>query len=122
MRARATYKKSESSRRQVIDAGIKTLAKRGFTRTSIEDIAAAAGMSKGVVHYHFKSKEDLIVHITETCFCRIDERVRASWDTPGLPIEKVRAVLRESWTVRKESGPEVRVLTELMAQAIHDPK
>jgi AcrR family transcriptional regulator len=122
MRVRATYKKSESSRRQVLDAAIRTLAKRGFAHTSIEDIAATAGMSKGVVHYHFKSKEDLLLHITETCFVRIDERVKAAWDTPGPPSERIRAVLRESWAVRKEAGPEVRVLTDLMAQAIHDAR
>jgi AcrR family transcriptional regulator len=122
MRLRATYKKSESRRRQVIDAAIRTLAKRGFSRTSVEDIAATAGMSKGVVHYHFKSKEDLLVQVTETCFRRIDERVRVSWEAPGPPSEKIRSVLRESWSVRQEGGPEVRVLTELTAQAIHDPK
>ena len=122
MRPRSTYKKSEASRRQVLEAAVRTLAKRGFNHTSIEDIAATAGMSKGVVHYHFKNKEDLIVQVTESCFRKIDERVRASWATPGPPSEKIRSALRESWAVRREAGPEVRVLTELTAQAIHDPK
>ena len=120
MRVRAEYKKSEASRQLVIDAAITTLAKRGFANTSVSDIADAAGMSKGVVHYHFKSKDDLMARVLEQCSRKMSERVRRAWGAPGTPQEKIRTALREMWATRTDGSPEVRVLADMMAQAVHD--
>jgi AcrR family transcriptional regulator len=119
---RAEYKKSEASRKQVVDAAIRTLAKLGFAATSVGDIAKTAGMSKGVVHYHFESKDDLYARVLEECVGRVSARARGAWDAPGTPPEKIRRALREMWTARTDGSPEVRVLTELMAQGVHDSK
>src|SRR4029077_895780 len=89
------YKKSETSRQQVLDAAIRTLAKRGFANTSVSDIADAAGMSKGVVHYHFKNKDDLIGRVLVECNGRMSARIRAAWDEPGQPTDRIRRVLRQ---------------------------
>ena len=122
MRAKVEYKKSEGSRKQVVDAAIKTFAKNGFADTSVSDIAASAKMSKGVVHYHFENKDDLIAHVLEECCSRISHRGHAAWEIPGTPTEKIRRALREMWAARTDGSPETRVLTELMAQGIHDAK
>src|SRR5438105_2365671 len=95
MRTKTEYKKSEASRQQVIDAAIKTIAKRGISNTSVSDIASSAGMSKGVVHYHFKSKDDLLGRVLEQCSARMSERVRRAWETPSAPVEKIRNALKE---------------------------
>lgn len=125
MRGRASkspYKKSEASRQQILDAAVKTLAKRGFASTSVSDIAATAGMSKGVVHYHFSSKDDLIARVLEQCSRTMSARVRRAWDLPGAPVEKIRSALREMWSTRSDGSPEMRVLVDLMALAVHDAK
>ncbi len=122
MRPRGAYKKSEASRRQVLEAAVTALAEHGFAQTSVNDIAVAAGMSKGAVHYHFESKEDLIAQVLEQCAAMMTERARAAWNTEGEPREKLRAAIREMWTMRRQGGPELRVLADLMAQALHDPK
>ncbi len=121
-RQRGTYKKSEVSRRQVIEAAIRALAERGFVRTSIQDIAAAAGMSKGAVHYHFESKDDLIGQVLELCAEAMATRARTAWDTPGEPREKLRRALRELWSLRRDGNAELRVLVDLMAQSVHDTR
>jgi AcrR family transcriptional regulator len=110
---RAGYKKSEDSRRQVLDAAIATLAARGLASTSIQDIADAAGLSKGAVHYHFESKDELLQHVLGRCCESIHERVRAVFEEPGLPMERVRRALSEMWAVRRDGIPEFRVLSEL---------
>lgn len=122
VRSRGSYKKSETSRKQVLDAAIQALAKNGYARTSVSDIAALAGMSKGAVHYHFESKDDLIAQVLEQCAGVMRARVRAAWEAPGQPADKVRRALGEMRSTRKQGGPELRVLAELMAQGIHDPK
>ena len=44
---------------QVQAAALRLFSERGFVATRIDDIAAAAGLSKGGVYTHFKSKEDI---------------------------------------------------------------
>jgi AcrR family transcriptional regulator len=122
MRQRGSYKKSEASRRQVLDAAIRTLARSGYAHTSVNDIAQAAGMSKGAVHYHFQSKDDLITQVLVHCAQVMQERVRIAWDAPGSHTERVRRALAEMRALRKEGGPEQRVLADLMAQGIHDAR
>ncbi|MBK7586005.1 MAG: TetR/AcrR family transcriptional regulator [Myxococcales bacterium] len=122
IRPRRTYKKSEASRQQVLDAAVRALAERGYARTSVSDIAEAAGMSKGAVHYHFANKDDLIAQVLVHCADVMRERVRAAWDASAKPEEKVRRALQEMRDARTQGTSEMRVLAELMAQGIHDPK
>jgi AcrR family transcriptional regulator len=110
---RAGYKKSEASRRQVLDAAIAMLAERGLAATSIQDIADAAGLSKGAVHYHFESKDELLHCVLERCCESIEERVRAVFDEPGAPMDRVRRAISEMWAVRRDGIPEMRVLSDL---------
>ncbi|MCA9634099.1 MAG: TetR/AcrR family transcriptional regulator [Myxococcales bacterium] len=122
MRARGSYKKSEVSRQQVLEAAVRALAERGYARTSVSDIAAAAGMSKGAVHYHFESKDELIEQVLAHCADVMRERVREAWDAPGEPHERILRALSEMRATRKDAGPELRVLADLMAQGLHDAK
>lgn len=122
MRTKSEYKKSEASRQQVIDAAVKTIAKRGIANTSVSDIAAAAGMSKGVVHYHFKSKDDLLARVLLQCSEKMSTRVRKAWEAQVSPVEKIRGALREMLATRTDGSPEVRVLADMMGQSVHDAK
>lgn len=121
MRARGSYKKSRLSRQQVLEAAVKVLAERGFAHTSVNDIAAAAGMSKGAVHYHFENKDDLINQVLERCAETMRQRVRDAFDAPVEPTEKIRRALREMRHSRQDAAPELRVMADLMAQGLHDP-
>lgn len=47
------------SRAALIDAALALFLKRGFARTRVEDIAMRAGVSKGAVYLHFRTKNDL---------------------------------------------------------------
>ena len=97
----------------MLDAAIATLAMRGLASTSIQDIADAAGLSKGAVHYHFESKDDLLQHVLVRCCESIEERVRAAFELPGEPLERVRRAMFEMWKVRRDGIAEYRVLSEL---------
>ena len=113
----AGYKKSEESRRQVLDAAIATLAERGLAATSSQDIADAAGLSKGAVHDHFESKDELLQRVLERCCESIEERVHSAFAQEGSPMDRVRRAIFEMWAVRRDGIPEMRVLTELHTMA-----
>ena len=51
----------ETRRQQLIEATIDSLAKRGYSDTTLADVADGAGLSRGIVNFHFESKEKLLV-------------------------------------------------------------
>ena len=51
----------EVRRRQLIEATIDVLAKRGFADLTLADVADRAGLSRGIVNFHFVSKDKLLV-------------------------------------------------------------
>ncbi len=63
-------------RDQLMDCAIGALVEVGFQRTSVGEVARRAGVSKGVVTYHFPAKDDLIfavaTHIFESMAAYMD--------------------------------------------------
>ncbi|MEP7352903.1 MAG: helix-turn-helix domain-containing protein [Acidobacteriota bacterium] len=57
---------SEDRRQQLIACAIDLFAKRGFAGTRTKDIAAACGVSEGILFRHFATKEDLYHAILDT--------------------------------------------------------
>lgn len=120
-RVRTTYKKSEASRGHVLDAAISVFAQKGIAGTSIQDIANAAGLSKGAVHYHFDSKEELLKRVLERSCELVEMRVRGVFESEGPPLDRVRRVLAEMWRMRRDGDSEMRVLSELHLVARQNP-
>lgn len=56
---------SEQTRKRIVDAARMLFAQKGYKATSIEDIIAATGTSKGNLYYHFKSKEGLFLYLLD---------------------------------------------------------
>ena len=56
----------ETARRaQIVDCAIDTIAEVGFAKASVDQIAKRVGVSKGVITYHFPSKEEIVDAIIE---------------------------------------------------------
>lgn len=121
-RAGVPYKKSEATRELLITTAIQLIAKRGLAPTSIADIAEAAGVSKGAVHYYFESKDDLYAKVLVKCCDVLEERIiKVFLGGDFAPLERVRHALAEMWSVRRDGVAEMRVLTELHMYARQDP-
>ena len=56
----------------IIQAGMKLFAQKGFSSTSIQEIATESNISKGAFYLHFKSKDDLLLSILEYIFETIE--------------------------------------------------
>ncbi len=48
------------TRKQILDASLRLFSERGFARTTVRDIARAAGITDAAIFYHFQSKRDLL--------------------------------------------------------------
>ena len=52
---------TEERRAQISDGLIRVMAKRGYDGASVAEIARAAQLTPGLVHYHFKSKQEILL-------------------------------------------------------------
>lgn len=57
--ARRTKEDALATRHQLLVAAERVFAEKGVSRTSLQDIARAAGASRGAIYWHFKNKADL---------------------------------------------------------------
>jgi TetR/AcrR family transcriptional repressor of bet genes len=82
-------------RQQFIEATIATLARNGYARTTLTEVAATAGLSHGLIIFHFETKESLL---TETLVFLARE-YRDNWmqaiaTAPQNPAAQLEALIR----------------------------
>ena len=65
--ARRTKDEARQTRKDILDTAERVFSERGVSRTSLADIAAATGVTRGAIYWHFRDKADL--------FCEMVARV-----------------------------------------------
>lgn len=63
--ARRTKELSDKTRQAILDAAFEIFARKGFTRTCLQDVALAAGVTRGAIYWHFRDKVDLFMALSE---------------------------------------------------------
>ncbi len=74
---RAEY--TESTRDAVLDAAAELFVRRGYPRTSLDEVAAAARVTKGAIYHHFANKAALMKALIERLELAGNERVRETF-------------------------------------------
>jgi len=69
-------RRSARSVSKILDAAASLFGKEGYQAASMLDVARAAGVSKGLLHYHFRSKEHLLIEAQRATFRQIHKRVQ----------------------------------------------
>ena len=67
---------SEQRKRAVVEAALTAFGRSGYRKTSVSDVAAAAGISKALVFHYFGSKKELYVHLARFCGKTLAAEVR----------------------------------------------
>jgi AcrR family transcriptional regulator len=71
--------KGQSSRERIIEKANRLFYTKGYNQTSFADVANEVGISKGNLHYHFSSKDDLLASVVDFRLEIITEQL-AQWD------------------------------------------
>jgi AcrR family transcriptional regulator len=116
--------KTPDTRDRLLDAAETVVAARGVSALSLDAVAAEAGVSKGGLLHHFRSKEALLAGLVE----RMAAEMRAIFDAvvaaqPPGPGRHTRGVI--AWALH--SAPEraerdLRIAAALLSAHAHDPK
>jgi AcrR family transcriptional regulator len=86
----------QQTRDRIVDAATDAFSERGFDGASTRDIAARAGVTQGLVTYHFSSKDEVWTAAADRIFGRLREAIQEATlePTPTDPRERARASIR----------------------------
>ena len=91
---RGRKQSKEVRRLQLIEATIDSLARRGYSETTMADVADGAGLSRGIVNFHFESKEKLLVATLQYMADEYSAHWRAALLKAGQePASQLRALV-----------------------------
>ncbi|SQI38504.1 Potential acrAB operon repressor [Leminorella richardii] len=91
---RSTKQQSLETRQHILDAAIQEFSRRGVTSTSLNDIALAAGVTRGAIYWHFKNKVDIFIAMWAQVESSIDdEALRYRNEFSSDPIRALRQTL-----------------------------
>ena len=90
----------ESTRKRIVDAAVRLHAARGTARTTWDDIAEAALVSRATVYHHFSSLDQLVPACAQAAFDMIDmptpDEARALFAKHDSPRTRLGHFIRES--------------------------
>lgn len=115
-------RRPEERPREILDAALTVFAERGYRNARIDDVAEAAGVTKGAVYHHFDTKEELlrraIADHLEAAHLDMEEHLRM----PGTPASvRIRALLRRAFGRVSPNGRKVMaVLFQGLRQEVPD--
>jgi TetR/AcrR family transcriptional repressor of bet genes len=115
---------TEERRKQIVQGLLRVMAERGYERASIAEIAKAAGLSPGLVHYHFTQKQEVLLALVEQLAERGRERVRARLArTKGGARARVEAFIEAFLATGDDAEPEaVAAWVTISAEALRQPE
>lgn len=88
--ARKTKEEALATHASILDAAELLFHRQGVSRTSLHDIAAAAGVTRGAVYWHFKDKADLFNAMMERVTLPLESSLcRAGTQASADPLEDV---------------------------------
>jgi len=113
----------EARREHILRAALRCFARRGYHTTTIDDIAAEAGVSKGAPYVYFESKEALFEQLCDSWDCGLAVRIEAVIARDDGVARSPRRVLEAIITAVgdhvSEEADLCRVLIEARTQAAY---
>lgn len=98
---RRTKQESERTRQGILAAARRVFARQGVTRTTLEEIAAAAGVTRGAIYWHFTDKTELFFAMREQMAVPMIDQIdlallRADGSDPLEGVERLLCDILES--------------------------
>lgn len=82
----------------ILDVASRLFMEKGYEYTSIQDIIDnLGGLSKGAIYHHFRSKEDILIAVTDRMTEESNRMLEVIRDTPDISgKEKLKTIFKES--------------------------
>ncbi len=110
-----TVKEYDERMNEFIDVGIELMLKKGYEKTTVQEIIDAVGVSKGAFYHYFASKEALLDAGAERMAAAVIASVKQGIEGKDLPADaKLREFLAASWQWKSENLEYVQVFVPIL--------
>jgi TetR/AcrR family transcriptional regulator, transcriptional repressor of aconitase len=118
---RLTRARADARRRQIVEAALTCFARKGFHKTTMQDVVDRAGLSPGSIYSHFAGKRDIIVAVVEERHRNERDLLRRALEKESLAealdqlaadfVAALRSPEERAWR---------RLTVQLWAESLHD--
>lgn len=116
------HRRKEVRPAEILDAALALFVERGFKSTKMEDIAKAAGVTKGTPYLYFENKEDIFKAVLrENLVTRLASFAELEQQFDGSSAELLRLMMRRWWLEVGES-PLAGICKLMFAEATNFPE
>jgi AcrR family transcriptional regulator len=108
---------SEERRAQIIEAALACFTRQGYVNTTMDDIAAESGLSKGAIYWYYKSKDDLFEAAVNSVLERVAEKSKTAIMACETATERLRVGARSMVEVCREIEGYFGLVVEFWTQS-----
>lgn len=106
----ARSERAERTRQRILDAAGQCFAASGYAKTTVEEIALQAGVSKALVYHHFRGKEQILEAVLERTLDDWDAAIRTANWPEGKSVLQGLAEMHRATLQYARNNPLVRAL------------
>jgi TetR/AcrR family acrAB operon transcriptional repressor len=117
---RRTKAEAEATRTMILDAAERLFERHGVSRTSLQHIATAAGVTRGAIYHHFSDKADLFDAMMRRVKLPMEQAAAQLEACTGAhPLERLRALLM-THLERVAGDPQTQRVFEIAMHKVED--
>jgi AcrR family transcriptional regulator len=109
----------DERRIEILEATCDVVIERGFAGTRVKDVADRLGVSTGLIHYHFDSKDQLFAEAFRHAASADVEKLRAAVAAADSPIEKLDVAL--AYSTPTEAEPTMMLWIDSWGESLRSP-
>lgn len=84
---------SDNAFDRIVEAALKEFCTKGYHLTTMESIAKEAGITKGAIYWHFKSKRHLFKHLVDNALQELNHRINQAISCQAAPPERILSAI-----------------------------
>lgn len=116
-----TQKKSPEIRKEeIFKAALSCFNRSGYFQTTIDDIAREAGLTKGAIYYHFKSKKNLFIELFHNRVNRYFNSLKDNLDHDAPSGNRLRRIVEKSENILDQNRDIFQFCLEFVAMSTRD--
>ncbi|MFT7520816.1 MAG: AcrR family transcriptional regulator [Kiritimatiellia bacterium] len=101
--------------RRILDAAAESFGREGYRGASMSMVAKAAGVSKGLLHYHFKNKDELLMEAQRAAFTKLHDEFDGRFEQGDVGMATALEALDALWASVREMRSWAPFLLETMS-------
>lgn len=109
---RRTKEEAAITREHLLNAALVSFSARGYSHTTLDDIARQAGTTRGAIHWHFGNKAELYNTLVREGYARAARTFKDAFTTQDTPLQTLRNLLVR-WISYVEEDTHFRAILEL---------